>query len=229
MTFRAATAASRAVDGVIAVGGDVPPETRRRPRSPACGRRSSAAASATSGTRRRSSTATSGAFARRASPSGRSSSTAGTSGPTTSSRRRRLSSTSSRDDRDPNRDVQPTRERWPSFDGSFAPAGSRRRRRTRRSSKRCAAWMRRELATANAWRAWVAVSTATDRRPGLAQHPAQGAEPGRRAERHAYLSNLYVKPSDRGGTGTALLDTVIKWARIERPSIASCCGRHHGA
>jgi ribosomal protein S18 acetylase RimI-like enzyme len=35
------------------------------------------------------------------------------------------------------------------------------------------------------------------------------------AERHAYLSNLYVKPSDRGGIGTRLLEAAIAAARAE--------------
>ena len=42
--------------------------------------------------------------------------------------------------------------------------------------------------------------------------PNPVAEP----ETHGYLSNLYVKPSERGGTGTQLLDTAIKWARSNR-------------
>ena len=32
-------------------------------------------------------------------------------------------------------------------------------------------------------------------------------------DRHAYVSNLYVQPSARGGVGTALLETAIAWAR----------------
>ena len=33
------------------------------------------------------------------------------------------------------------------------------------------------------------------------------------ADRHAYLSNLYVQPSARGGVGTLLLQTALAWAR----------------
>ena len=78
---------------------------------------------------------------------------------------------------------------------------------------RCAQWMRRELATGNVWRAWVAIS---DR--AIVGHvwlytlhkiPNPVGEP----ETHAYLSNLYVRPSERGGTGTRLLETAIEWAR----------------
>ena len=82
--------------------------------------------------------------------------------------------------------------------------------------KRCAPWMRRELATGTTWRAWVAV---IDRAivghvwlHTLHKIPNPVAEP----ENHAYLSNLYVKPSERGGTGTRLLDTAINWARSNR-------------
>jgi GNAT superfamily N-acetyltransferase len=32
-------------------------------------------------------------------------------------------------------------------------------------------------------------------------------------ERHAYLSNLFVEPSERGGVGTELLQTALGWAR----------------
>ena len=79
--------------------------------------------------------------------------------------------------------------------------------------KRCAPWMRLELATANAWHAWVAV---IDR--AIVGHVwlhmlRKIPNPVAELETHAYLSNLYVKPSERGGTGTRLLETAIKWAR----------------
>jgi N-acetylglutamate synthase-like GNAT family acetyltransferase len=32
-------------------------------------------------------------------------------------------------------------------------------------------------------------------------------------ERLAYVSNLYVRPSARGGAGTRLLETVLDWCR----------------
>src|SRR5207244_3883894 len=32
----------------------------------------------------------------------------------------------------------------------------------------------------------------------------------------AYVSNLYVRPSARGGTGTRLLETALDWARANR-------------
>ena len=81
--------------------------------------------------------------------------------------------------------------------------------------KRCGAWMRRELTTPNAWQAWVAVN---DRAivgqvwlHTIPKIPNPVSEP----ERHAYLSNLYVKPSDRGGIGTRLLEAAIAAARAD--------------
>jgi GNAT superfamily N-acetyltransferase len=77
---------------------------------------------------------------------------------------------------------------------------------------RCTAWMARELA-GSTWRAWVALHH--DRIIGqvwvnlIHKVPNPIAE----RERHAYLSNLYVQPSARGGVGTALLVTVLAWAR----------------
>jgi GNAT superfamily N-acetyltransferase len=78
--------------------------------------------------------------------------------------------------------------------------------------KRCAAWMRRELTSAN-WRAWVAVVDGA-----IVGHvwmntvqkiPNPVAEP----ETLVYLSNLYVRESARGGLGTKLLDAALGWAR----------------
>ena len=78
--------------------------------------------------------------------------------------------------------------------------------------KRCATWMRRELANAS-WRAWVAV---VDRAivghvwlHPLGKIPNPVAEP----ETIAYLSNLYVRESARGGLGTKLIDAALSWAR----------------
>jgi GNAT superfamily N-acetyltransferase len=78
--------------------------------------------------------------------------------------------------------------------------------------KRCAAWMRRELTSGN-WRAWVAVVDGA-----VVGHvwmhtvqkiPNPVAEP----ETLAYLSNLFVRESLRGGLGTKLLDAALDWAR----------------
>jgi GNAT superfamily N-acetyltransferase len=106
---------------------------------------------------------------------------------------------------------------------------------------RCAAWMREELA-GDRWRAWIAVRNGRDGRDeaivgqvwvNLIQ---KVPNPIGERERHAYLSNLYVEPAERGGVGTALLQKVIEWARangVDRlvlwPSIKSVTlYRRHG-
>ena len=81
--------------------------------------------------------------------------------------------------------------------------------------KRCGAWMRRELTTPNAWRAWVAVNNGALVGQVWLHIIAKIPNPVAEGERHAYLSNLYVRPSDRGGTGTRLLDAAIAAARAD--------------
>ena len=81
--------------------------------------------------------------------------------------------------------------------------------------KRCGTWMRRELTTPDAWKAWVAVNNGAIVGQVWLHTIAKIPNPIDETERHAYLSNLYVKPSDRGGTGTRLLDAAIAAARAE--------------
>ena len=81
--------------------------------------------------------------------------------------------------------------------------------------KRCAVWMRRELTTVNVWRAWVAVNGGVIVGQVWLHTIPKIPNPIAEAERHAYLSNLYVKPSDRGGTGTRLLEAAIAAARLD--------------
>ena len=77
--------------------------------------------------------------------------------------------------------------------------------------ERCAVWMRREL-EGRTWQAWVAID----------EHGAivgqvwvdlieKVPNPVGERERHGYVSNLYVKPDARGGTGTALLEAALEW------------------
>jgi GNAT superfamily N-acetyltransferase len=40
--------------------------------------------------------------------------------------------------------------------------------------------------------------------------------PTEEPEQQAYLSNLYVTPSARGGAGTRLLDAALAWARAQK-------------
>ncbi|HWF86496.1 MAG TPA: GNAT family N-acetyltransferase [Vicinamibacterales bacterium] len=73
---------------------------------------------------------------------------------------------------------------------------------------RCAEWMRSELA-GSTWRVWVALQD--DRIVGnvwlgtIPKLPNPGAE----REEHAYISNVYVTPSSRGGVGRALLEAAL--------------------
>jgi GNAT superfamily N-acetyltransferase len=82
--------------------------------------------------------------------------------------------------------------------------------------KRCAAWMRRELATAGAWRAWVAVDNRAIVGQVWLHNIGKIPNPIAETEHHAYLSNLYVRPSNRGGTGARLLEAAIAQARADR-------------
>lgn len=79
--------------------------------------------------------------------------------------------------------------------------------------RRCAVWMRGELATPHGWRAWVAVADGVIVGQVWMHAIHKVPNPVAESERHAYLSNLYVKPSSRGGTGTRLLEAAIGWAR----------------
>ncbi len=81
--------------------------------------------------------------------------------------------------------------------------------------KRCAAWMRSELSGVNAWRAWVAVSGGAIVGQIWLHTIPKIPNPIAEAERHAYISNLYVKPSDRGGLGTRLLEAALAAAHAD--------------
>ena len=35
-------------------------------------------------------------------------------------------------------------------------------------------------------------------------------------EQHAYLSNLYVIPDERGGIGTRLMEAAVEWSRVNK-------------
>ena len=77
--------------------------------------------------------------------------------------------------------------------------------------ERCAAWMHAQLTTSNSWRAWVAESAGGVVGQVWVQEVTKLPNPVGERERHAYLSNLYVSPDARGGTGTQLLVAAIEW------------------
>jgi len=74
---------------------------------------------------------------------------------------------------------------------------------------RCAAWMQRELGADGTWRAWLAEDDGEIVGQVWLHTIQKVPNPIAERERHAYLSNLYVKPSARGGIGTRLLETVL--------------------
>ena len=77
--------------------------------------------------------------------------------------------------------------------------------------ERCAGWMRRELASGN-WRAWVAEDAAIVGQLWM-RIIQKVPNPTAERERHAYISNVYVRPSARGGIGAHLLEAALGWAR----------------
>ena len=79
--------------------------------------------------------------------------------------------------------------------------------------RRCVAWMRRELQEGHAWRAWVAVNEGLVVGQVWLQTISKIPNPVAEAEQHAYLSNLYVTPDERGGVGTRLIEAALDWAR----------------
>jgi GNAT superfamily N-acetyltransferase len=78
--------------------------------------------------------------------------------------------------------------------------------------ERCAAWIYAHLAPRGAWRAWVADDSGRIVGHVWLQPIDKIPNPVGGRERHAYLSNLYVKPVARGGIGTRLLETALDWA-----------------
>jgi len=81
--------------------------------------------------------------------------------------------------------------------------------------RRCTAWMLRELQRSS-WQAWVAV----DDEEILGQVWLFAVEkipnPIAELEKLAYVSNLYVRPSARGGIGTRLLERALEWCRANQ-------------
>lgn len=82
--------------------------------------------------------------------------------------------------------------------------------------ERCTVWMRRELSAATVWRAWVAERDALIVGQVWLQIFQKLPNPTEEPEQQAYLSNLYVTPSERGGAGTKLLTAAITWARAHK-------------
>jgi ribosomal protein S18 acetylase RimI-like enzyme len=76
---------------------------------------------------------------------------------------------------------------------------------------RCAAWMHERLSGTSTWTAWVAERNGEVLGQIWVQLIEKLPNPTVEVERHAYISNLYVKPSARGGVGTRLLRRCLDW------------------
>ena len=82
---------------------------------------------------------------------------------------------------------------------------------------RCAAWMRVRLAAGDAWRAWVATTSATTGAGRIVgtlwvERIEKMPNPTDEPEAHAYVTNAYVRPAYRGARiGEALLAAAMRW------------------
>jgi len=80
---------------------------------------------------------------------------------------------------------------------------------------RCSRWMHDELASGR-WRVWVATRERAIVGQVWVTLIQKLPNPVGESERHLYLSNLFVAPSERGGVGTSLLRSALAYARSER-------------
>jgi len=83
---------------------------------------------------------------------------------------------------------------------------------------RCVPWMRAALGPGGRWRAWLAERAGTAIGTAWLQEIDKIPNPTGEAERHAYVSNVYVRPAERGrGTGRALLEAAVARCRRVQP------------
>jgi ribosomal protein S18 acetylase RimI-like enzyme len=81
---------------------------------------------------------------------------------------------------------------------------------------RCSAWMAARLAPGGPWRCWAAEETGKLVGAIWLQIIEKMPNPSAEAEKHGYISNLYVKPSRRGaGLGSLLIDTCVRFCEKE--------------
>jgi GNAT superfamily N-acetyltransferase len=81
---------------------------------------------------------------------------------------------------------------------------------------RCGGWMAARLASGSHWRCWVAEEAGGLVGTIWLQFIEKIPNPGAEAERHGYVSNLYVEPSRRGaGLGSMLIDTCLRYCEKE--------------
>jgi ribosomal protein S18 acetylase RimI-like enzyme len=81
---------------------------------------------------------------------------------------------------------------------------------------RCGAWMAARLAPGSHWRCWVVEEAGRLVGAIWLQLIEKIPNPGAEAEKHGYISNLYVEPSRRGaGLGSTLIDTCLRFCEKE--------------
>lgn len=81
--------------------------------------------------------------------------------------------------------------------------------------QRCAAWMHSRL-SGEEWKCWVAARQAAIVGQIWLHTIEKLPNPGGEAERHGYITNVYVQPQCRGGLGGQLLRQALDWARQQR-------------
>lgn len=81
--------------------------------------------------------------------------------------------------------------------------------------QRCTAWMLREL-QGSAWNVWVAVDAGQIVGQLWLFVTGKIPNPIAELEKLAYVSNVYVRASARGGIGTRLLEVALDWCRANQ-------------
>src|SRR5215475_10255049 len=81
---------------------------------------------------------------------------------------------------------------------------------------RCGAWMSSRLAPGSSWLCWVVEVAGILVGAIWLQLIEKIPNPGAEAEKHGYISNLYVEPSRRGaGLGAILIDNCVRFCEKE--------------
>ena len=75
---------------------------------------------------------------------------------------------------------------------------------------RCTRWMRERLSS-DAWRCWVALRGETIIGHVWLHLIEKIPNPVAEAEWHAYITNMYVQETARGGVGGGLMDAALAW------------------
>jgi GNAT superfamily N-acetyltransferase len=77
---------------------------------------------------------------------------------------------------------------------------------------RCAAWMTARLADGGGWHAWIATRDEAIVGTIWLEQIEKMPNPTPESETHAYITNVYVRESERGaGLGSALLAAAVQW------------------